>query len=85
MSPVKSLALKAAATLLAGLPFAAQAQTPEEFYKGREMRLLVSHPPGGGYDTYARFYGRHLGRLMPGKPTIVVQNMPGISRPRWRP
>lgn len=79
MSPVKKLSLTAAATVLVALPIAAQAQTPAEFYKGREMRLLVSHPPGGGYDTYARFYGRHLSRLMPGKPVIVVQNMPGAA------
>lgn len=58
---------------------AASAQTPAEFYKGRELRLLVSHPAGGGYDTYARFYGRHLGRLMPGHPNVVVQNMPGAA------
>lgn len=57
----------------------AQAQTPAEFYKGRDIRLLVSHPPGGGYDTYARFYARHLSRLMPGNPSIVVQNMPGAA------
>ena len=61
----------------------ADAQTPNqtgaEFYKGRQLTLLVSHPAGGGYDTYARFYGRHLGRLMPGNPGIVVQNMPGAA------
>jgi tripartite-type tricarboxylate transporter receptor subunit TctC len=68
-----------AACLLLGAVTAAQAQTPAEFYKGRDLRLLVSHPPGGGYDTYARFYARHLGRLMPGNPSIVVQNMPGAA------
>lgn len=67
------------ASLVAGAAGAAQAQTPAEFYKGRELRLLVSHPAGGGYDTYARFYGRHLGRLMVGNPTVVVQNMPGAA------
>lgn len=57
----------------------AHAQTPAEFYKGRQLTLLVSHPAGGGYDTYARFYGRHLGRVMTGNPAIVVQNMPGAA------
>jgi tripartite-type tricarboxylate transporter receptor subunit TctC len=78
ISPLKTTALAVAAALLAPAT-AALAQTPAEFYKGREIRLLVSHPPGGGYDTYARFYGRHLGRLMPGNPNIVVQNMPGAA------
>ena len=71
------LAFTAAAALALALP--AAAQTPEQFYKGRELRLIVSHPPGGGYDTYARFYGRHLSRLMAGNPAIVVQNMPGAA------
>jgi tripartite-type tricarboxylate transporter receptor subunit TctC len=56
---------------------AAPAQTPAEFYKGKEIRMLISHPAGGGYDLYARFFARHLSRLMPGNPTIVPQNMPG--------
>jgi tripartite-type tricarboxylate transporter receptor subunit TctC len=70
------------ATLVLAVLFtspAAQAQSAADFYKGRQVNLLVSHPPGGGYDTYARFYGRHLGRLLPGKPNIVVQNMPGAA------
>lgn len=57
----------------------ASAQTPEQFFKGKQVQLLVSHPAGGGYDTYARFYGRHLGRLLAGNPGIVVQNMPGAA------
>lgn len=63
--------------LLAQAP--AAAQTPAEFYKGRQLTVLISHPPGGGYDTYARFYGRHLSRLMAGNPTVVMQNMPGAA------
>lgn len=73
-----------AATLLLLAHLApAHAQTPTqtaaEFYKGKQLTLLVSHPAGGGYDTYARFYGRHLSRLMVGNPNIVVQNMPGAA------
>jgi tripartite-type tricarboxylate transporter receptor subunit TctC len=56
---------------------AASAQSPAEFYKGKEIRMLISHPAGGGYDLYARFFARHLSRLMPGHPTVVPQNMPG--------
>jgi tripartite-type tricarboxylate transporter receptor subunit TctC len=56
---------------------AASAQSPAEFYKGKEIRMLISHPAGGGYDLYARFFARHLSRLMPGHPIVVPQNMPG--------
>lgn len=45
----------------------------------RELRLLVSHAAGGGFDTYARLYGRHVGRHLPGEPNVVVQNMPGAA------
>lgn len=48
-------------------------------FKGKNISLLISHPPGGGYDTYARLYGRHLSRVLPGQPTIVPQNMPGAA------
>ena len=73
------LALAAAAPVDAQPSAQPSALTPAEFYKGRQLTLLVSHPAGGGYDTYARFYGRHLGRLMVGNPGIVVQNMPGAA------
>ena len=73
------IAIAAAYVVIVGVASTASAQTAAEFYKGRELRLLVSHPAGGGYDTYARFYGRHLGRLMPGNPNVVVQNMPGAA------
>ncbi len=76
-TPLKFAAVIALA--VQGLAGSAAAQAPAEFYKGRQLTLLVSHPAGGGYDTYARFYGRHLGRLMVGNPGIVVQNMPGAA------
>ena len=71
-----SLALAAATTALA-LP--ARAQPAEEFYRGRTVTILVGFTAGGGYDLYARLLGRHLGRHIPGNPTIVVQNMPGAG------
>ena len=55
----------------------ASAQSPGEFYKNKEIRMLISHPAGGGYDLYARFFARHLSRLLPGNPTVIPQNMPG--------
>jgi tripartite-type tricarboxylate transporter receptor subunit TctC len=67
------------AAALAALATAAAAQTPQPFYRGKDLRLLISHPPGGGYDAYARLYARHLARHIPGAPTIVPQNMPGAA------
>ncbi len=51
----------------------------EEFYRGRSITVLVGFTAGGGYDLYARLLGRHMGRHVPGNPTMVVQNMPGAG------
>jgi tripartite-type tricarboxylate transporter receptor subunit TctC len=57
-----------------------RAQDPvEKFYKGKEINLVIGSSAGGGYDTYARLLARHLGRFIPGNPTIVPQNMPGAG------
>jgi tripartite-type tricarboxylate transporter receptor subunit TctC len=59
---------------------AACAQDPvEAFYRGKTVTITVGSAVGGGYDTYARLVGRHLGRHIPGNPTIVVQNIPGAG------
>src|SRR3954465_14290913 len=50
-----------------------------DFYKGKRITMIVSYGAGGGYDVYARVLARHLGRHIPGNPTIVVQNMPGAG------
>ena len=57
--------------------FAAQAQS--NFYEGKTIRLVVGLAAGGGVDTYARTIGRHLGRHIPGNPTVVVDNMTGAG------
>jgi tripartite-type tricarboxylate transporter receptor subunit TctC len=51
----------------------------ETFYKGRQINLIVGYGPGGGYDLTARLLARHLGRFIPGNPSIVVQNMVGAG------
>ncbi|MFM2129642.1 MAG: hypothetical protein RL477_1188 [Pseudomonadota bacterium] len=62
------------------LPGRAEAQTAvADFYKGKSVSLLIGYPPGGGYDVYGRAVGRHIGRLIPGQPTIVIKNMPGAG------
>ncbi len=57
----------------------AQAQSVEEFYKGKRITITVGYGPGGGYDVFARLVARHIGKYIPGNPQIVVQNMPGAG------
>lgn len=49
------------------------------FYERKQINLVVGVEAGPGYDAYARFVGRHIQRFIPGKPTIIVQNMPGAG------
>jgi tripartite-type tricarboxylate transporter receptor subunit TctC len=51
----------------------------DEFYKGKTIRFVVGLAPGGGYDLAARTIGRHMGKHIPGNPTIVVENMTGAG------
>jgi tripartite-type tricarboxylate transporter receptor subunit TctC len=51
----------------------------DEFYKGKTIRFVVGFAPGGGYDLSARTVGRHMGKHIPGNPTIVVENMTGAG------
>src|SRR5262245_40576344 len=51
----------------------------QESFAGRTVSIAVGFGPGGGYDLYARVLARHLGRHLPGQPTVVVANMPGAA------
>jgi tripartite-type tricarboxylate transporter receptor subunit TctC len=51
----------------------------DNFYSGRQITLLVGNNAGTAYDASARLVARHFGRHIPGKPTIIVQNMPGAT------
>jgi tripartite-type tricarboxylate transporter receptor subunit TctC len=51
----------------------------DDFYKGKTIRFVVGLAPGGGYDLSARTIGRHIGKHIPGNPTIVVENMTGAG------
>ncbi|MDB5571226.1 MAG: hypothetical protein JWN93_2409 [Hyphomicrobiales bacterium] len=68
-----------AALLAACASAPAQADSAADFYRGKEIKLIIGQPVGGGYDTYARMFARHLGRLMAGTPSVIVQNMPGAG------
>jgi tripartite-type tricarboxylate transporter receptor subunit TctC len=78
MSYGLSHALVVAATCLAANAASAQ-DAVEAFYRGKTVTITVGSAVGGGYDTYARLVARHLGRHIPGNPTIVVQNIPGAG------
>src|SRR3989339_227656 len=60
------------------LPFHATVSA-QEFYKGKIMRIIVGFPPGGAFDFYSRGLSRHMGKHIPGNPTIIVENMPGAG------
>jgi tripartite-type tricarboxylate transporter receptor subunit TctC len=51
----------------------------EEFYKGKTVSLLIGYSVGGGYDLYGRLLARHMGKYIPGRPTIVPQNLTGAG------
>src|SRR6266508_749720 len=72
-------ALAVAGALPTLLATGAQADAVADFYKGKEVRLIISASIGGGYDIYARAVARHLGNHIPGNPTIVPQNMPAAG------
>ncbi len=72
-----ALALACAPSALAFLPCKAKADPVADFYRGKTMQMIIATSPGGDYDTRGRLLARHMGRLLPGDPTIVAQNMPG--------
>jgi len=51
----------------------------QNFYEGKTISIVVGLAPGGGYDVYARFLSRHLGKHIPGNPRIIVENKPGAA------
>jgi tripartite-type tricarboxylate transporter receptor subunit TctC len=69
----------AIAILAAAAVAPASAQTPAEFYKGRNVELYIGYSVGGAYDLYARTIARHLGKHIPGNPTIVPKNLEGAG------
>jgi tripartite-type tricarboxylate transporter receptor subunit TctC len=51
----------------------------KDFYQGKTVTLIVGNDAGGGFDVYARAVARHIDRHIPGRPRILVQNMPGAG------
>jgi tripartite-type tricarboxylate transporter receptor subunit TctC len=66
-------------TLITVLPLQAAAQDGEPFYKGKVVSVIMPFTSGGGYDFYARLAARHLGKHLPGAPSVIVRYMPGAG------
>jgi len=49
------------------------------FHRGKTVSLLIGYSVGGGYDAYGRLVARHLGKHIPGNPSVVPQNMSGAG------
>ena len=77
LSRLKAIALASAAAIMAAS--AASAQSVEEFYSGKTIEVRIGFSVGGGYDTYARLLAEHMGKHIPGNPTLVPQNEPGAG------
>jgi tripartite-type tricarboxylate transporter receptor subunit TctC len=75
---MRSLLLSAAAIALLLAP-AARAQDAASFWRGKTVKVIVSTTTGNGYDFYGRTVARHLGKHVPGNPTMLPQNMPGAG------
>lgn len=66
----------AAASLIV-MPVPASADPIADFYRGKSLSMIIPTSPGGDYDLRARLVARHIGRHIPGEPTVVPRNMPG--------
>jgi tripartite-type tricarboxylate transporter receptor subunit TctC len=76
MGHSKTIVGAATLVVLAGLACAAGV---EDFYKGRNVTLVIGYSVGGGYDAYARLLGRYFGKHIPGNPAIVPEQMTGAG------
>ena len=65
----------AAVSVLA--PVDVQAQSVEEFYRGKTLNMIIGYPAAGANDRYARAVARHIGKYIPGNPNVIARNMPG--------
>jgi tripartite-type tricarboxylate transporter receptor subunit TctC len=77
---IRVLARSAAClTAVIAQALASQPSAAEDFFTGKRIEVIVGSAVGGGYDAYARFLARHIGRFVPGNPIFVVKNMPGAG------
>jgi tripartite-type tricarboxylate transporter receptor subunit TctC len=73
------LSAVAGASLLFGASVASCAAEPDTFYKGKTVVIYIGFAPGGSYDYFGRLVARHLGKHLPGNPTVIAESMPGAG------
>lgn len=73
------VACGAMAVAIVGNAGVAVADAVEEFYKGKRITVYIGSSAGGGTDLYGRTFGQFLGNVMPGKPTVIISNVPGAN------
>jgi tripartite-type tricarboxylate transporter receptor subunit TctC len=71
--------LTAGSALLALSLVAASAASADDFYQDKSIQFIIGSSAGGGFDTQSRLIARHIGDSLPGKPSVVAQNMPGAG------
>jgi tripartite-type tricarboxylate transporter receptor subunit TctC len=69
----------AGTSLLFGLTTAPHAAEPDASFKGQTVHLYIGFAPGGTYDYFGRLVARHIGRHLPGNPTVIAEQMPGAG------
>ena len=67
------------AAALAGAATTIAPAQAEDFYKGKELSMIIGGAAGAGYDAYGRLVGKHLVNHLAGQPTFVARNMPGAG------
>src|SRR6266566_7657816 len=73
--PKKAIILTMAFVLACGWSNAATGQGAPDFYRGKQVRLIVGHPVGNDHDVGGRLLAKYLGKHIPGRPSVIVQNM----------
>jgi hypothetical protein len=76
---LKAFAIAGLAAAATSFASAASAQSVEEFYKGKQLQVVIYTPGGSTYDMYARFLIQYMGKHLPGNPTFIPRNMPGAG------
>src|SRR4026209_2278196 len=74
MRQIETLLVVFILSLVAAAPLRA-----DDFYSGKTVRVIVGGSPGGGFDIYTRAMARHMGKHIPGNPSLVVENMTGAG------
>ncbi len=79
MTACRHLAAVTTLAVITCLAGPAVAQPADDFFRGKQISIIVGSTAGGGYDAYARLLVRHIGAHLPGNPNVIAKNMPGAG------